>query len=154
MSAIEKTLKIHPGETTSDGLFTFSEIEGLGACVNAPMVQINDDYYEDLTPETMTSLLQALQAAAETTGASGQAPGLAGPGGKLTGETENRGQHVGEGVARAKDQGRGYSAGGATLPSPGPLSGRKTCEPRTGLTALVGEPLTGEQMMRKDGVLD
>ena len=42
------------------------------------MVQINDDYYEDLTPETMVDLLKALQAAAETTGASAMAAGLAG----------------------------------------------------------------------------
>ena len=40
------------GETTEDGLFTLTEVECLGACVNAPMVQINDDYYEDLTPTT------------------------------------------------------------------------------------------------------
>ena len=36
---------IHPGETTKDKLFTLTEVECLGACVNAPMVQINDDYY-------------------------------------------------------------------------------------------------------------
>ncbi|KAG8428061.1 hypothetical protein J3459_006099 [Metarhizium acridum] len=44
-------LGIKQGETTADGLFTFIEVECLGACVNAPMIQINDDYYEDLTPE-------------------------------------------------------------------------------------------------------
>lgn len=38
-------LEIHPGHTTKDGLFTLAEVECLGACVNAPMVQINDDYY-------------------------------------------------------------------------------------------------------------
>ena len=36
---------------TADGKFSWTEVECLGACVNAPMVQINDDYYEDLTPE-------------------------------------------------------------------------------------------------------
>ncbi len=56
----EKTLKIHTGETTSDGLFTLSEVECLGACVNAPMVQINDNYYEDLTPQTMKDIIAAL----------------------------------------------------------------------------------------------
>lgn len=52
---------MHAGETTKDGLFTWIEVECLGACVNAPMVQINDDYYEDLTPETLKSLLTALK---------------------------------------------------------------------------------------------
>ena len=48
------------GGITDDGLFTLSEVECLGACANAPMVQINDDNYEDLTYETMTALLEAL----------------------------------------------------------------------------------------------
>jgi len=63
--SIVKTIKEHlgikQGETTADGLFTFIEVECLGACVNAPMVQINDDYYEDLTPETTKALLTALK---------------------------------------------------------------------------------------------
>ena len=45
------------GQTTPDGLFTLTEVECLGACVNAPMVQINDDNYEDLTFESMTAIL-------------------------------------------------------------------------------------------------
>ena len=48
------------GETTADGLFTLSEVECLGACANAPMVQINDDNYEDLTEESMGAILDAL----------------------------------------------------------------------------------------------
>ncbi len=48
------------GQTTPDGLFTLSEVECLGACANAPMVQINDDNYEDLTFETTTAILEAL----------------------------------------------------------------------------------------------
>ena len=48
------------GTTTADGLFTLSEVECLGACANAPMVQINDDNYEDLTFESMTAILEAL----------------------------------------------------------------------------------------------
>jgi NADH-quinone oxidoreductase subunit E len=48
------------GETTADGLFTLAEVECLGACANAPMVQINDDNYEDLTFETTTAILEAL----------------------------------------------------------------------------------------------
>jgi len=48
------------GYTTKDGLFTLTEVECLGACANAPMVQINDDNYEDLTEESMTAVLDAL----------------------------------------------------------------------------------------------
>jgi NADH-quinone oxidoreductase subunit E len=48
------------GQTTADDLFTLSEVECLGACANAPMVQINDDNYEDLTFETTTAVLEAL----------------------------------------------------------------------------------------------
>jgi NADH-quinone oxidoreductase subunit E len=48
------------GQTTQDGLFTLSEVECLGACANAPMVQINDDNFEDLTFETITEVLDAL----------------------------------------------------------------------------------------------
>ena len=48
------------GKTTPDGLFTLSEVECLGACANAPMVQINDDNYEDLTFDSMSAILEAL----------------------------------------------------------------------------------------------
>jgi NADH-quinone oxidoreductase subunit E len=51
-----------PGHVTSDGLFSWTEVECLGACCNAPMVQINEDYYEDLTPETFAKLLDDLSA--------------------------------------------------------------------------------------------
>ena len=50
------------GHVTSDGLFSWTEVECLGACCNAPMVQINDDYYEDLTPENFAKLLDDLAA--------------------------------------------------------------------------------------------
>lgn len=58
-NTIEKHLGIKDGETTKDGLFTLLEVECLGACVNAPMVQLNDDFYECLTPETTVELLEA-----------------------------------------------------------------------------------------------
>ncbi|KAL1982325.1 hypothetical protein VTN96DRAFT_1419 [Rasamsonia emersonii] len=64
VKAISDYLGITPGHTTEDNLFTFIEVECLGACVNAPMVQINDDYYEDLTPESIVSLLKALKESA------------------------------------------------------------------------------------------
>ncbi len=47
---------------SSDGKFSWLEVECLGACCNAPMVQINDDYYEDLTPENFGTLLDDLAA--------------------------------------------------------------------------------------------
>jgi NADH-quinone oxidoreductase subunit E len=50
------------GKTTADGLFTLTEVECLGACANAPMVQINDDNYEDLTEDSMGAILDALAA--------------------------------------------------------------------------------------------
>ena len=51
---------LREGHTTEDGLFTLTEVECLGACANAPMVQINDDNYEDLTEESMGAILDAL----------------------------------------------------------------------------------------------
>lgn len=42
---------------STDGRFTWQEVECLGACSNAPMAQINDYYYEDLTPETMAQII-------------------------------------------------------------------------------------------------
>ena len=59
--AIKGHLNVETGGTTEDGEFTLSEVECLGACVNAPMVQINDDFYEDLTPENITKILDALK---------------------------------------------------------------------------------------------
>ncbi|HEX8574001.1 MAG TPA: NADH-quinone oxidoreductase subunit NuoE [Allosphingosinicella sp.] len=55
-----KAKGLKKGRTTEDGLFTLSEVECLGACANAPMVQINDDNYEDLTFETTSAILEAL----------------------------------------------------------------------------------------------
>jgi NADH-quinone oxidoreductase subunit E len=51
-----------PEQISTDGKFTWREVECLGACVNAPMVQINADYYEDLTPENFEKLLDDLAA--------------------------------------------------------------------------------------------
>jgi NADH-quinone oxidoreductase E subunit len=60
--ACKDKLGIGLGESTADGKFALKEVECLGACVNAPMVQINDDYYEDLTPESMGKLIDDLAA--------------------------------------------------------------------------------------------
>lgn len=62
VKACEEAAGCHVGETSKDMMFTISEVECLGACVNAPMVQINDDYYEDLTPERMKEIIAALKA--------------------------------------------------------------------------------------------
>ncbi|MGM0421825.1 MAG: NADH-quinone oxidoreductase subunit NuoE [Pseudomonadota bacterium] len=60
LKTCEKTLGIKSGETTKDGKFTLTEVECLGACVNAPMIQINDDYYEDLDAKRLEDVLTAL----------------------------------------------------------------------------------------------
>ena len=49
------------GETSNDSKFTIVEVECLGACCNAPMVQINDDYYEDLNEENFRNILENLK---------------------------------------------------------------------------------------------
>lgn len=60
------------GETSDDNRFTVVEVECLGACCNAPMVQINDDYYEDLTAESFRAVLETLKSG-ETPAAGSQA---------------------------------------------------------------------------------
>ncbi|XP_061775667.1 NADH dehydrogenase [ubiquinone] flavoprotein 2, mitochondrial [Nerophis ophidion] len=62
LETIQNKLGIKVGETTPDKLFTLIEVECLGACVNAPMVQINDNYYEDLTPKDMEQIIDDLKA--------------------------------------------------------------------------------------------
>jgi len=62
MAAVKENLGIGAGETTKDKMFTISEVECLGACVNAPMFQINDDYYEDLTVVDTNEILDDLKA--------------------------------------------------------------------------------------------
>ena len=74
-----KKLHTRLGEVTEDGKFKVIEVECLGACANAPMVQINDDYYEDLTPERMVEILDALASGGDVgpgpqTGRHGSAP--------------------------------------------------------------------------------
>jgi NADH dehydrogenase (ubiquinone) flavoprotein 2 len=116
MKACEDFLGIHSGHMTEDKLFSLLEVECLGACVNAPMVQINDDYYEDLTPETTVQLLQALKDSATISG---------------------------------------FDASKVPRPGPQTYEGkqRMTCEPRAGLTSLMGEPVHVKDVMRTDGEL-
>ena len=65
VDACQKHLGIRLGETTADGMFTLKEAECLGACVNAPMLQIDEHFYEDLTAENVVSLLNTLAAGQE-----------------------------------------------------------------------------------------
>jgi NADH-quinone oxidoreductase E subunit len=62
VAACKKKLGIDVGESTADGLFTLVEVECLGACVNAPILQVNDDFYEDIDGPGTEKLLDALAA--------------------------------------------------------------------------------------------
>ena len=59
VEACRKKLGIGIGETTADGQFSLAEVECLGACVNAPVIQINDDFYEDLDGSSTEALIDA-----------------------------------------------------------------------------------------------
>ena len=59
--ACERKLGITIGETTPDGQFTLAEVECLGACVNAPIIQVNNDFYEDLDGPSTEALIDALK---------------------------------------------------------------------------------------------
>lgn len=61
VQACERKLGIRLGETTADGQFTLVEVECLGACVNAPIIQVNDDFYEDLDGTSTEALIEALR---------------------------------------------------------------------------------------------
>jgi NADH-quinone oxidoreductase E subunit len=58
---LKKTLGIEVGQTTADGRFTLSEVECLASCGTAPMMQIDDDYYENLTDDKVTEILASLK---------------------------------------------------------------------------------------------
>lgn len=57
---LKKRLRIGFGETTADGRYTLKEVECLGACSGAPMLQVGNDYYENLTPDKLDELLEKL----------------------------------------------------------------------------------------------
>lgn len=59
-ASLRSTLNIQVGETTTDGKFTLSEVECLASCGTAPMMQINDDYYESLSEEKVAAILESL----------------------------------------------------------------------------------------------
>jgi NADH-quinone oxidoreductase E subunit len=81
----KKKLGLTPGRSTDDGKFTLVEVECLGACVNAPILQVNDDFYEDIDAAATEKLLDSLIAGAQpsygsVTGRQGSMP----EGGKTT----------------------------------------------------------------------
>jgi NADH-quinone oxidoreductase subunit E len=61
---LEERLGIRKGETTADGLFTLVSVECLGSCATAPMMQINQDYYENLTREKVDRIIEELRSGA------------------------------------------------------------------------------------------
>ena len=61
MEHLKNRLGIKPGETTENKKFTLLEVECLGSCGTSPVVQINDDYHEDLTPEKLDAILDNLE---------------------------------------------------------------------------------------------
>jgi len=64
VSHLESRLGIKLGESTADGNITLKEVECLGACVNAPMMQVGRQYHENLTPELLDSILENLDSGA------------------------------------------------------------------------------------------
>jgi NADH-quinone oxidoreductase subunit E len=58
---LTRKLEIQPGETTPDGKFTLIEVECLGSCGTSPVMQINENYHEDLTPEKVDRILDSLE---------------------------------------------------------------------------------------------
>lgn len=59
-AVVKNKLGVDQGQITKDGLFSWMEVECLGACANAPVIQVNDDYYEDLDAHKTEALLDAL----------------------------------------------------------------------------------------------
>lgn len=105
-------------QVTADGLFSWLEVECLGACCNAPMVQINDDYYEDLTAENFEKLLDDLAAGRPVTIGSQTGRRSSEPFGGLTSLTEI------------------YGADGTS--GPGCAANENASTPRSGQTADAG----------------
>ena len=89
VSACKSTLGVDMGETTDDGVFTIVEVECLGACANAPMMQIGDDYYEDLDAASTEKLLNALKAGETPEAGPQSARNKSEPAGGLTSLQEN-----------------------------------------------------------------
>lgn len=61
LAQLSNRLGIKPGESSQDGKYTLSQVECLGSCGTAPVMQINDRYYENLTPEKIDTILESLE---------------------------------------------------------------------------------------------
>ncbi|MGG5808359.1 complex I 24 kDa subunit family protein [Falsiroseomonas sp. CW058] len=61
LRACHDAAQVKVGQTSADGMFTLTEVECLGACVNAPVLQVDDDYYEDLDYDRTVALIEALR---------------------------------------------------------------------------------------------
>ncbi len=94
--ACKRKLGIDFGMTTEDGMFTLSEVECLGACVNAPMMQIGDDFYEDLDSDSAGAIMDELK--------SGGAP-------KPGSQTGRHGSEPAGGLTSLKEAGKGKKTG-------------------------------------------
>ncbi len=88
VSACKKNLGIDLNETTADGEFTLREVECLGACVNAPVVQIGNEYFEDVDAESAAKILDALRAGKKPKPGSQTGRSTSAPAGPLTSLTE------------------------------------------------------------------
>jgi NADH-quinone oxidoreductase subunit E len=60
LRVIEERLKVGLGQTTADGKFSLDEVECLASCGSAPMMQVNDDYHENLTPRSTLELIERM----------------------------------------------------------------------------------------------
>jgi len=74
LEAFLEEVGVRLGETSEDGLFTVMEVECLGACGFATVVQVNDEYYEDVTPERVPEIVRELREAAPAAAATGESP--------------------------------------------------------------------------------
>jgi NADH-quinone oxidoreductase subunit E len=150
---------------TADGAFSWVEVECLGACCNAPMVQINDDYYEDLTPENFAKLLDDLAAGRPVR--IGSQTGRVGsePTGGLTSLTTLYGVdgHSGPGVAGATPTANDDAPASLAAEGDGAVEARAVGKRPAGLPAprgIVGDDLqrikgigpTNEQRLRELGI--
>lgn len=61
LKTCKNELGINAGQTTEDALFSLTEVECIGACINAPALKINDDFYENLSPELIKKIIQKLK---------------------------------------------------------------------------------------------
>ncbi|MGO4871269.1 MAG: NADH-quinone oxidoreductase subunit NuoE [Roseiarcus sp.] len=114
---IKKVCKNRIGEekhVSADGALSWVEVECLGACCNAPMVQVNDDYYEDLTPDNFAALIEDLVAGRPVKVGSQIGRVSSEPeGGPLTALTTLYGADGKSGPASAPAEGRGAMVGAA-----------------------------------------